>query len=112
MTGGLQDIAPQEVKYAVINAAASGTATVVAAVTGKSIRVLSYVACSGGNTTVEWFSDDGSGTALSGAMNLQGIDQITVAYSPDGQFQTVSGEALAVTVGGNIIRGHLSYIEI
>ena len=114
MNAGHNDLAPHEVKYAVISSAASGTRSVVAAVSGKRIRVLNYVVVASGNTTIQWQSFDGGSTYtdLSGDMPPRNVDHCEASYSPDGHFQTISGEALVVVVGGNALEGHLSYIEV
>ena len=115
MTGGHNELGSREVKYAVVNAAASGTATVVAAVSGKRIRVLNYVAACTGNSTFKWQSFDGASTYtdLSGEIppRTNADSMCEASYTPDGHFQTISGEALVVVVGGNALDGHLSYIE-
>ena len=110
MTGGHNELGSREVKYAVITATTtSGDNTIVAAVSGKRIRVLSYTLASSGNSTVTWKSDNS--TALSGTMYTNEIDQLVCGYTPDGHFQTVAGEALTATLGNVAYHGHLSYIE-
>ena len=54
-------------KYAIVNASASGSNTIVAAVTNKRIRVLSYVIIAAGDVSVTWQS---ASNALSGPMAL------------------------------------------
>lgn len=111
MNVGHNDLAPHDVKYAVIAATTtSGDNTIVAAVSGKKIRVLNYVVLSSGNSTITWESNNT--TALSGAMNTQAMDQLVSGYSSDGHFETVAGEALTAAIGGNAYQGHLSYIEV
>ena len=111
MNAGHNDLAPHEVKYAAITATTtSGDNTIVAAVSGKKIRVLNYVVASSGNSTITWESNNT--TALSGVINTQAMDQLVAGYNPDGHFQTVAGEALTAALGGNAYHGHLSYIEV
>lgn len=101
-------------KYAVINRNTSGE--LVAAVTGKRIRVLSYLFSMAVATTVRF---DSATTALTGAMTTI-AGQPFVSPSPInlpggsvGQFQTEPGEALNVTLGaGQQISGHLVYEEV
>ena len=116
MSSGRRELAPQTVKYAAIAATASGTRTIVAAVAGKKICLLHYIAGSTGNTTFKWQSfDGGSGyTDLSGAIppRASGDSTCEASYNPDGHFETVSGEALVMVVGGNDVAGHLTYIEV
>lgn len=100
-------------KYAVIDLAASGT--VVAAVTGKRIRVVSYVLSAAGAVAITWKSGT---TALSGAMTL--ATGIPLCAAPPealfgglgGQLQTEPGEALNLTLSGAVqVSGHLIYDE-
>lgn len=101
-------------KYAVINASASGSNTVVAAVTGKRIRVLSYVMIAAGDVTVTWRS---ASTAISGPMALAtngGAAPGSGQMAPVGlfgQFQTEAGEALNMNLSAAVaVGGHLTYI--
>ena len=57
-------------KYAIVNASASGSNTIVAAVTNKRIRVLSYVIIAAGDVSVTWQS---ASNALSAPMALAAI---------------------------------------
>jgi hypothetical protein len=101
-------------KYAVINASASGSNTIVAAVTGKRIRVLSYVMIAAGDVTVTWRS---AANAISGPMALAtngGAAPAAGQATPAGligQFQTEQGEALNMNLSAAIaVGGHLAYI--
>lgn len=101
-------------KYAVINASSSGSNTIVAAVTNKRIRVLSYVMIAAGDVTATWRS---ASTAISGGMALAtnggaapAAGQSTAAGLV-GQFQTEPGEALNLNLSAAIaVGGHLVYI--
>ena len=98
MNPGHNDLAPHQVKYAVITATTtSGDNTIVAAVTGKKLRVLNYVVASSGNSTITWESNNS--TALSGVINTQAMDQLVAGYTPDGHFETISGEPLTAALG-------------
>ncbi len=83
---------------------------VVAAVTGKKIRVMSYsINAAGGVNTVTWES---ATTALSGAMDM--LDQATIEVdSPHGLLETVAGAALNLSMtGATLVAGHVSYILV
>ena len=103
-------------KFAVINASASGANAIVAAVTGKRIRVVSYVIVAAGAVTATWQS---ASTALSGPMSLAssgGASASVGILAPGGAyglFQTEPGEALNLSLGGTVnVAGHLCYIEV
>lgn len=101
-------------KYAVINASSSGSNTVIAAVTGKRIRVLSYVIVAAGDVTATWQS---ASTAISGGMALAangGAAPSAGQATPGGligQFETNQGEALNLNLSAAVsVAGHLTYI--
>jgi hypothetical protein len=101
------------VKYAVVDAASSGDNTVVSAVTGKKIRVLSgHLTMTGTAVTIRWESA-ASGTALTGQMTpLQGTS-ISFGYNPHGHFQTIAGELLNLELGGaQSVDGWITYAEV
>ena len=97
-------------KYAEIDVASAGDNTIVAAVTGKKIRVLQYSLVCSDATTVQWKSSGGS--TLSGDMSFAANGGISSAFSPSGLFETVAGEALVLNLSaGNPVSGHLVYTE-
>jgi hypothetical protein len=103
-------------KFAAINASASGSNAIVAAATGKRIRVVSYVIVAAGAVTATWQS---ASTALSGPMSLAssgGASASVGILAPGGAyglFQTEAGEALNLSLGGAVnVAGHLCYIEV
>jgi hypothetical protein len=90
--------------YAKINVAASATATsVVAAVTGKKIRVIAVSMVAGGTATNVTFNT--ATTALSPlyALGINGV--VVLPYNPAGWFETVAGDALTVTTGTGATTG-------
>lgn len=100
-----------QVKYAVIDHATSGDNTLVAAVTGKKIRVLSYVLVASGAVTVR-FESGASGTALTGQMSLAANGGISAPFNENGYFETAAGVLLNLELGGAVsVDGHLSYVE-
>ena len=86
--------------FVVIDAAGSGDNTILAAQTGKKIRVLAlHITMTGTAVTIRFESAAG-GTALTGQMQpLQGTS-ITLPYNPAGWFETVSGELLNMELSG------------
>lgn len=101
-----------EVQYAIIDAATSGDNTLVAAVTGRKIRVVSLYLVASGAVTAR-FESDASGTALSGQMQLAANGVLALPYNPSGWFQTASGELLNLELSGAVsVDGGLSYVEV
>jgi len=101
-------------KYAAISASSSGSNTVVAAVTGKRIRVLSYVMVAAGDVTATWQSASNN---ISGGMALAangGAAPSAGQATPGGligQFETNQGEALNLNLSAAVsVAGHLTYI--
>lgn len=96
------------IKYAAIDAASSGNNTLVAAVTGKKIRILAVFMIAAGTATAR-FESAADGTALSGQMTLAVNTGFCLPYSPDGWGETVVSELLnlelsaAVSVDGMIV---------
>jgi len=104
---------PQEPKYAKISGSGTDPVEVVAAVTGRIIRVLSYVVCSNEAASVTFTS---ASTALTGPMHIGELagdlaSTIASGFNPLGQFQTAKGEALNIVGGSSVYGGHLTYIE-
>lgn len=101
-----------DIKRAVIDNASSGDNEIVAAVTGKKIRVLSGFIESGGAVTVRFESGAG-GTALTGQMSLAANQNMVLPYNPLGWFETVAGAALNMELGGAVsVDGAIQYVEI
>lgn len=100
------------VKSGILNQAASGTAqTLVAAVTGKKIRVLAAVFVAGGTATALTFN---SASAAISPLFANGVNGgAALPFSEAGWFETVAGEALTVTTGAGSTTGILvRYIEV
>ncbi|KKN54705.1 hypothetical protein LCGC14_0589740 [marine sediment metagenome] len=104
-------------KFAVINLAATGT--LVAAVTGKRIRVLSLLmtidVLTGDETYT--FKSGGGGTALTGdlgeASAAAAVLVVQYNFSPLGHFQTASGSLLELSLGvAAEAQGSLCYVEV
>ncbi|HKS27836.1 MAG TPA: hypothetical protein VJS44_08455 [Pyrinomonadaceae bacterium] len=100
------------VKRAVIDCANSGDNTLVAAVTGKSIRVLNIVLIASAAVTVRFESGAG-GAALTGQMQLAANGGFAPGFDPFGHFQTAAGELLNLELSGAVsVDGWLTYVEV
>ena len=105
-----------QVKFAEIDSAGNETFDVVAAVTGKRIRVMSYVLSAAGAQIVK-FQSKGAGAAVelsgTGIHTIAAVNNtFAAAHNPAGWFETVSGEKLqVVSSAANALGGHLSYVE-
>lgn len=99
-------------KFAVIDHATSGDNTIVAAVTGKKIRVLQYVLVASNTVNVR-FESGASGTALTGQINLIANTGVSSGFSQIGQFETAADALLNLELSGNVsVDGHLTYVEV
>lgn len=99
-------------KRAVISSASSGNNTLVAAVTGKRIRVLSLFLVATGAVTVR-FESAADGTALSGQMAIAANGSLVLPYNEAGWLQTVAGELLNLELSGGVqVSGALTYQEV
>lgn len=97
-----------EVKRAVINVA--GSADIVAAVTGKKIRVIHCVIIAGGAETLTVRS--GGSTALTGDMDL-GANGGFADKNDFGIWQTAVSEKLDFVQAGSVeLSGYLLYQEV
>jgi hypothetical protein len=110
LTRGEADQTP--IKRAIVSGATSGDNTVVAAVTGKSIRVLQVQLVSITAVAVRFESAAG-GTALTGVMSLGATGVLSSGYCPVGHFQTAAGELLNMELGGAVqVSGWIVYQEV
>lgn len=100
------------VKRAAVAATTLGDNTLVAAVSGKAIRVLSVaLVASGGANTVRFESGAG-GTALTGQMDLGADGQLVLQDNPGGWFVTAAGALLNLELSaGTSVAGCLTYVE-
>jgi hypothetical protein len=101
------------VKSAVIDNAASGDNTLVAAVTGKRIRVLAMIAVMTGTAVTIRFESGAGGTALTGQMQPTSGGGFVLPYNPIGWFETAASELLNMELSGaQSVDGVLRYVEI
>ena len=96
------------VKQVAVDENTAASNTIVAAVAGKSIRVISYVLAVSAAEVLTW--EDGNNADLSGAMTVDASP--LVAESQTGLFWTPEGVALNLLAGGTAqVSGHITYIE-
>ena len=100
---------PKPVKYAVISAGA-GDNSIVAAVTGKKIRVIQYtLTCDTADATYRFESGAG-GTALTGVIPMADNGAVS-AMCEQGLFETAAGAALSLEATAGAFYGHCAYVE-
>ena len=101
------------IKTAVLAAAENGTREVVAAVAGKSIRVVGgIILASGALQNMTWKS---ATTAITGAMDLELGIPLVLPFCEVGYFHTAVAEALNVVltdVASGGISGVIRYVEL
>ena len=98
-------------KHAKINATASGDTTVVSAVTGAKIRVISVVFTCSEQVNVAWKS--GASTTKINAMPWAALGGMAENFKPGHFFETDSGEAAVINLSKTAnVRGILNYIEV
>lgn len=103
----------QRIKRAVIDAASSGDNTVVAAVTGKKIRVYSCILVMTGTAITARFESGAGGTALTGQMQPTQGGGFVLPHNPAGWFETTAGALLNLELGGaQSVDGVLTYAEV
>lgn len=99
-------------KYAAIDAATSGNNTLVDAVAGKKIRVLSVMMIAAGDVLAR-FEDGAAGTALTGQMDLTANSGFTLPFNPVGWFETTANTLLNLELDGAVsCDGCLVYVEV
>lgn len=103
---------PVSIEIKRTSVSAGDSATVIAAVSGKKIRVLQAVIATAAVVTLIVKSGT---TALTGAMTLDGANSspLVLPFSPLGWWETVAGEALVFTLSSAVqTSGSITYIEI
>jgi len=98
-------------KRATIVASSSGVTSVVGAVTGKKIRVLSFAVSANAAVNVK-FQSATTPTDLTGLMYLTDKAGFGASFSPAGHFETIAGEQLSINLSGAVaVGGFLTYVE-
>lgn len=102
-----------EAQFAAISAAALGDNTLVAAVSGKKIRLLAAVLVATGGANTVRFESGAGGTALTGQMLIALNGQLVIPLNGFGWFETVAGELLNLELSAaTSVAGFLVYEEI
>jgi hypothetical protein len=97
-------------KFVAIVASSSGANAILAAVSGKKIRVLSYVIVATTAVTAKFQS---AAVDLTGAMPLGATGVLSAPFNVLGHFETAASAALNLTLGSAVaVSGHLTYIEV
>lgn len=98
--------------FAAINVAGLGNNTLVAAVTGKKIRVLGVVLIAGGTVNVRFESGAG-GTAMSGIIELTAQAGFTAPTTEIGWMETAAGSLLNLELSAAVnVDGFLVYATL
>lgn len=98
-------------KFAAVAASSSGDNTIVAAVTSKKIRVLSYTLMANAAVNAKWQSSVAGDK--SGLLYLAANGGVSSGFCPLGHFETVAGEALELNLSGAVaVGGHITYVEV
>lgn len=96
---------------AITTQASAGNHQVVAAASGKAIRVLNYSLISPG-TVEAYFRSSTGGAALTGGLNLARGTNFPNS-GPYGLFETETSHALTLQVGAAVsVGGHLTYVHV
>ena len=97
-------------KFAVISASSSGDNEIVASVSSRKIRILSYVIVSAGTVNVTWRSGT---TPKTGAMPLIANTGVASGFNPVGHCETAATTALNLNLSAAIgVFGHVTYVEV
>ena len=100
------------VKWATVAASTSGNNTIVAAVSGKKIRVLQAELVANGTVNVKWQSG-ASGTDKTGLAYMVVNSGYVLPYSPIGWFETAASTLLNLNLSAAIaVGGVIAYVEV
>jgi hypothetical protein len=104
---------PGDVKYARVNATADGDNTVIAAVSGKALRVLGYQLATTAAGTIT-LQDSAGSPAVFASFPMAANGNISYAGGLQAPaFETASGVALEISNGAGVdTLGHITYVEI
>lgn len=95
-----------------MSASTNGNNTLVAAVTGRKVRVLAAVLVAAGTVSPKFQSGAG-GTDLTGAMPMVANGALVLPFNPEGWFETAAGALLNLALtAGVAVTGLLVYVEV
>jgi hypothetical protein len=93
-----------------VEAVTGAAQTLVGAIAGKKIRLLSFAGGISADGTVKFLDDAGTPHDLTGAIPFKAAAPSTVlGYQPSGWGETGAGQALKVTISAGAISGVLVY---
>lgn len=99
------------VKYAVIAASSSGNNQIVGGVSGKKIRVLSYIFSASNPVNAKWVS--GAATDISGLHYMSLTGGFSVSHNPHGWCETTASSALNLNLSSaTAVGGLITYVEV
>lgn len=99
-------------KFAKISASTSGNNTIVAAVTGKKIRVIEFALSFAGTVNAK-FQSGAAGTDLTGLYAGLAGGQVPGSFSPLGKFETASATLLNLNLDAAVlVGGYVVYVEV
>lgn len=108
MSDGATPLLP---RFAVIATSSSGNTEIVAATTGKKIRVLAYNYVANGTANIKWHS--GTSTVIGGLGYWVVNTGKVVPFCPVGWFETAAGEALNINLSQAVgVGGELAYVLV
>ena len=98
-------------KFANVDESAAASTAIIAAVTGKKIRILGLVLVAAGAVDVTIEDEDGGN--LIGLMSLAANGSVVLPVSGVGYQETPAGKALHLLLGGAVqVGGSIDYQEI
>lgn len=101
------------VQVVAVSASTLGDNTLVAAVTGKKIRVVSLALVATGGANTVRLGSAASGQAMTGAMDLPSDGQLVLPYNPAGWCETVAGDLLNLELSAaTAVAGTLGYVTV
>lgn len=107
-----QEIFRVDIKRAVISASSSGANAIVAAVTGKKIKVLGCYIVASNSVNVKFQSASTDITGLAYLTTNSGFVLPSPTVAQNHWFETAAGEALNLNLSGNVaVGGAIIYYE-
>jgi hypothetical protein len=99
-------------KRATISASGLGDNTIVAAVSGKKLRVYQFCIVAAGAVTAK-FQSGAAGTDITGPLALAANGILSSGWNPTGHFDTAESVLLNLNLGGAVaVGGWITYSEI
>lgn len=114
MAGDVTNTYPGPIKFARVNATADGVNVIVAAVTGKSLRILGYMLTNKTTAGTSTWQDTQGTPAIYGDINLAlgGVASYEGGVTAPA-FDVASGFGLNISNGTAVdVLGHVTYMEV